>query len=196
MSLTSSASLPCSWVQSYGSRCVRPPIVVGDIRRPAAMTVREWQWAQSCSTLGAPVKGMLTGPVTILNWSFPRQDISRRAQAVQLALALRDEVQDLEAAGCRIVQVDEPALREGLPLKQERWQRYLDWAVAAFRVTCAVARPETQITTHLCYRQVGRTVLGRQTRRLICSRCLPSPSPRAATLTTSWALWTGWTPTC
>lgn len=141
------------WVQSYGSRCVRPPIIYGDVSRPQPMTLREFQVAQSLTQ--KPVKGMLTGPVTILNWSFPRADISRREQAFQIALALRQEVSDLEAAGAQIVQVDEPALREGLPLKLERWSEYLSWAVDAFRLATAVAQPQTQIHTHMCYCEFG-----------------------------------------
>jgi 5-methyltetrahydropteroyltriglutamate--homocysteine methyltransferase len=137
------------WVQSYGSRYVRPPIIHGDVTRPGAMTVKEFEYAQSLTD--KPVKGMLTGPVTILNWSFPRKDITRQAQAFQLALALRDEVADLEKAGCRVIQVDEPALREGLPLKRERWASYLDWAVDAFKLATVVAAPSTQVVTHLCY---------------------------------------------
>lgn len=137
------------WVQSYGSRYIRPPIIVGDIRRTGDMTVVEFKQAQALTTL--PVKGMLTGPVTILNWSFPRVDVTRQVQAFQLALALREEVLALEVGGCRIVQVDEPALREGLPLKKERWDAYLEWAVDAFRLCCGVAAPATQVVTHLCY---------------------------------------------
>ena len=124
-------------------------LLPGDVTRPAAMTTKEFVYAQSLSK--KPVKGMLTGPVTILNWSFPRKDITRQAQAYQLALALRDEVADLEKAGCRVIQVDEPALREGLPLKKERWASYLDWAVDAFKLATVVAAPATQIVTHLCY---------------------------------------------
>ncbi|MCS7292830.1 MAG: 5-methyltetrahydropteroyltriglutamate--homocysteine S-methyltransferase [Gloeomargarita sp. SKYBB_i_bin120] len=141
------------WVQSYGSRCVRPPIIYGDIARTQPMTVREFRVAQSLTS--KPVKGMLTGPVTMLNWSFPRTDISRKEQAFQIALALRDEVADLEAAGARMIQIDEPALREGLPLKPERWEEYLTWAVDAFRLAAGVARPETQIHTHMCYSEFG-----------------------------------------
>ncbi len=141
------------WVQSFGSRCVRPPIIYGDVTRPEPMTVRAFEVAQSYTD--RPVKGMLTGPVTILNWSYPRTDISRREIAVQLALALRDEVADLEAAGARVIQVDEPALREGLPLKRVRWQTYLAWAVDAFRLATAKARLETQIHTHMCYSEFG-----------------------------------------
>ncbi|MCS6814138.1 MAG: 5-methyltetrahydropteroyltriglutamate--homocysteine S-methyltransferase [Cyanobacteria bacterium] len=141
------------WVQSYGSRYVRPPIIYGDVARPQPMTVREFQVAQALTT--KPVKGMLTGPVTILNWSFPRADISRQEQAFQIALALRAEVADLEAAGARVIQVDEPALREGLPLKPERWSEYLSWAVDAFRLATAIAQPQTQIHTHMCYCEFG-----------------------------------------
>jgi 5-methyltetrahydropteroyltriglutamate--homocysteine methyltransferase len=141
------------WVQSFGSRCVRPPIIYGDVTRPDPMTVREFEVAQSHTD--RPVKGMLTGPVTILNWSYPRTDIPRREIAQQLALALRDEIADLEAAGARVIQVDEPALREGLPLKRDRWQTYLAWAVDAFRLATAEAQPETQVHTHMCYSEFG-----------------------------------------
>lgn len=141
------------WVQSYGSRYVRPPIIFGDVARPQPMTVREFQVAQALTQ--KPVKGMLTGPVTILNWSFPRADISRQEQAFQIALALREEVADLEAAGAQVIQVDEPALREGLPLKLERWSDYLSWAVDAFRLATAIAQPQTQIHTHMCYCEFG-----------------------------------------
>jgi len=141
------------WVQSYGSRCVRPPIIYGDVSRPHSMTVREFKVAQSLTQ--KPVKGMLTGPVTAINWSFTRTDIPRRDQAMQIALALREEVADLEAAGAVIVQVDEPALREGLPLKSERWHEYLRWAVDAFRLSTSVAKPETQVHTHMCYSEFG-----------------------------------------
>ncbi|GLE01643.1 hypothetical protein PINS_up010477 [Pythium insidiosum] len=137
------------WVQSYGSRCVRPPVIFADLERPDAMTVREFVVAQSFTS--KPVKGMLTGPVTILNWSFPRKDISRKDQAFQLALCLRDEVADLEAAKCQVIQVDEPALREGMPLKAEKKDEYLQWGVDAFRLATAVARDETSIHTHMCY---------------------------------------------
>lgn len=137
------------WVQSYGSRCVKPPIVIGDISRPEPITVEWAKYAQSLTD--KPVKGMLTGPVTILCWSFPREDISRETIAKQIALALRDEVADLEAAGIGIIQIDEPALREGLPLRQSDWQAYLDWGVEAFRLNAAVVRDDTQIHTHMCY---------------------------------------------
>lgn len=137
------------WVQSYGSRCVRPPVIFADLVRPVDMTVREFVVAQSFTT--KPVKGMLTGPVTILNWSFPRKDISRKEQAFQLALCLRDEVADLEAAKCSVIQVDEPALREGMPLKLAKKDEYLTWAVNAFRLSTGVAKNETSIHTHMCY---------------------------------------------
>ena len=137
------------WVQSYGSRCVKPPVIIGDISRPKAITVEWATYAQSLT--GKPVKGMLTGPVTILCWSFPREDLSREAIARQIALALRDEVADLEKAGIGIIQIDEPALREGLPLRRSDWPAYLAWAVEAFRLNAAVAGDETQIHTHMCY---------------------------------------------
>jgi 5-methyltetrahydropteroyltriglutamate--homocysteine methyltransferase len=139
-----------AWVQSYGSRCVRPPIVVGDISRPAAMTVKESKYAASVSK--KPMKGMLTGPITCLRWSFPRDDIHQSVQAQQLALALRDEVVDLEAAGIYVIQVDEPALREGLPLRagKER-EKYLQWAVDSFRLSTAGVGDGTQIHSHFCY---------------------------------------------
>jgi 5-methyltetrahydropteroyltriglutamate--homocysteine methyltransferase len=141
------------WVQSFGSRCVRPPIFWSDISRPHPMTVREFKVAQNLTE--KPVKGMLTGPVTILNWSFPRTDISRKEQAIQLALCVSDEVADLERAGCRVIQVDEPALREAMPLRPEQKIEYLTWAVDAFRLSTAVAAPETQIHTHMCYCEFG-----------------------------------------
>ncbi|KAF7717381.1 Methionine synthase [Penicillium ucsense] len=139
-----------AWVQSYGSRCVRPPIIVGDISRPAPMTVKESKYAVSITS--KPMKGMLTGPITCLRWSFPRDDVHQSVQAQQLALALRDEVADLEAAGVKVIQVDEPALREGLPLRKgsER-DAYVKWAVNAFKLSTAVARDETQIHSHFCY---------------------------------------------
>jgi len=139
-----------AWVQSYGSRCVRPPIVVGDISRPKAMTVKESKYAQSITK--RPMKGMLTGPITCLRWSFPRDDIHQSVQAEQLALALRDEVCDLEAAGIYVIQVDEPALREGLPLRsgKER-EAYLDWAVKSFRLSTSGVEDGTQIHSHFCY---------------------------------------------
>ncbi|MFN2409077.1 MAG: 5-methyltetrahydropteroyltriglutamate--homocysteine S-methyltransferase [Halomonas sp.] len=137
------------WVQSYGSRCVKPPIIYGDVTRPAAMTVRWSEYAQTLTD--KPMKGMLTGPVTILQWSFVRDDQPRETTCRQIALALRDEVQDLERAGIRIIQIDEPALREGLPLRQNEWQRYLDWAVTCFRLSASGVDNSTQIHTHMCY---------------------------------------------
>ena len=137
------------WVQSYGSRCVKPPIIFGDVARPVPMTVRWSRHAQDLTS--RPMKGMLTGPVTVLQWSFVRDDQSRSQTCRQIALALRDEVADLEAAGIGVIQIDEPALREGLPLRRAEWQRYLDWAVECFRITAAVAADETQIHTHMCY---------------------------------------------
>lgn len=138
------------WVQSYGSRYVRPPIIVGDVSRPKAMSVKESVYAQSLTKL--PVKGMLTGPVTCLRWSFPRDDVSQKVQSLQLGLALRDEVQDLEAAGITVIQVDEPAIREGLPLRagQER-SDYLNWAAQSFRVATSGVENSTQIHSHFCY---------------------------------------------
>jgi len=139
-----------AWVQSYGSRCVRPPIVVGDISRPAPMSVKESKYAASISK--KPMKGMLTGPITCLRWSFPRDDVHQSVQAFQLALALRDEVIDLEAAGIYVIQVDEPALREGLPLRtgKER-EDYLTWATQSFRLATAGVQDSTQIHSHFCY---------------------------------------------
>ncbi|BFM13603.1 5-methyltetrahydropteroyltriglutamate--homocysteine S-methyltransferase [Simiduia litorea] len=137
------------WVQSYGSRCVKPPVIVGDISRPKAMTVSWASYAQSLSK--KPVKGMLTGPITMLCWSFVRDDQPRAATALQLALAIRDEVSDLEAAGINIIQIDEPALREGLPLLKKDWPAYLDWATHAFRVSSSSVADSTQIHTHMCY---------------------------------------------
>ncbi|MGA8231144.1 MAG: 5-methyltetrahydropteroyltriglutamate--homocysteine S-methyltransferase [Candidatus Acidiferrales bacterium] len=137
------------WVQSYGSRCVKPPIVYGDVRRPAPMTVGWSVFAQSLTP--KPMKGMLTGPVTILEWSFVRDDQPRSETCRQIALAIRDEVSDLEAAGIRVIQIDEPALREGLPLERSEWPNYLEWAVEAFRVASSVVRDDTQIHTHMCY---------------------------------------------
>ncbi len=137
------------WVQSYGSRCVKPPVIIGDISRPQPITVEWARYAQSLTD--KPVKGMLTGPVTILCWSFPREDVSRETIARQIALALRDEVADLQQAGIGIIQIDEPALREGLPLHQSDRAEYLAWAVDAFRLNAAVATDDTQIHTHMCY---------------------------------------------
>ncbi|BBB30756.1 5-methyltetrahydropteroyltriglutamate--homocysteine S-methyltransferase [Neptunomonas japonica] len=137
------------WVQSYGSRCVKPPILFGDISRPKAMTVKWTQYAQSLTE--KPMKGMLTGPVTILNWSFVRDDQPRSLSCYQLALAIREEVQDLEKAGVNIIQIDEAALREGLPLRQSQWQEYLQWAIESFRISANGVEDNTQIHTHMCY---------------------------------------------
>jgi len=137
------------WVQSYGSRCVKPPILFGDISRPKAMTVEWINYAQSLTT--KPMKGMLTGPVTILNWSFVRDDQPRSVSCQQLALAIREEVLDLERAGVRVIQIDEAALREGLPLRKSQWDAYLGWAVESFRITANGVADETQIHTHMCY---------------------------------------------
>ncbi len=137
------------WVQSYGSRCVKPPILYGDVVRPEPMTVDWARYAQSLTE--RPVKGMLTGPVTLLQWSFVRDDQPRAETCLQLALALRDEVRDLEDAGIRVIQIDEPALREGLPLRRTEWRGYLDWATRCFRVAAGGASDATQIHTHMCY---------------------------------------------
>ncbi|ABV88518.1 5-methyltetrahydropteroyltriglutamate--homocysteine S-methyltransferase [Shewanella pealeana] len=144
------------WVQSYGSRCVKPPLIYGDVSRPAAMTV---QWAEFAQSLtDKPVKGMLTGPVTILHWSFAREDISREQIATQIGLAIRDEVVELQNAGIGIIQIDEPAFREGLPLKKSDWQHYLNWAVNAFKLSAAGVTNETQIHTHMCYSEFNETI--------------------------------------
>ena len=137
------------WVQSYGSRCVKPPIIYGDISRPEPMTVNWISYAQKQTS--RPMKGMLTGPVTILCWSFPRDDIGRADICQQIALALRDEVSDLEAAGVKIIQMDEPAFREGLPLRRNEWQEYLRWAAECFRLSVCSVGDQTQIHTHMCY---------------------------------------------
>lgn len=137
------------WVQSYGSRYVRPPILFGDVSRPKPMTLEWWRYAQSLTE--KPVKAMLTGPVTILNWSFIRDDISRSEACLQIALAIRDEVMDLQNAGAKMIQIDEAALREGLPLRKAQRQVYLDWAVDSFRICSSVVADETQIHTHMCY---------------------------------------------
>lgn len=137
------------WVQSYGSRCVKPPVIYGDVHRPQPMTVETARFAQSLST--RPVKGMLTGPITMLQWSFVRDDQPRETTALQLALAIRDEVDDLQNAGIAIIQIDEPALREGLPLQSVAWAHYLAWAVRAFKLSASVANDDTQIHTHMCY---------------------------------------------
>ncbi|MFJ4375822.1 5-methyltetrahydropteroyltriglutamate--homocysteine S-methyltransferase [Pseudomonas japonica] len=144
------------WVQSYGSRCVKPALIFGDLSRPQAMTVDWIRYAQGLTD--KVVKGMLTGPVTMLMWSFPREDVSREVQARQLALAIRDEVLDLEAAGIRIVQIDEAAFREGLPLRQGAWAHYLDWATEAFRLCASGVRDETQIHTHMCYSEFNDVI--------------------------------------
>jgi len=137
------------WVQSYGSRCVKPPIIYGDVARPKPMTVYWSRYAQSLTT--RPVKGMLTGPVTILQWSFVRDDQPRAQTCTQIALAIRDEVRDLEVAGIRIIQIDEPAIREGLPLRRADWPEYLTWSVNAFRIASSDVEDRTQIHTHMCY---------------------------------------------
>jgi 5-methyltetrahydropteroyltriglutamate--homocysteine methyltransferase len=138
-----------AWVQSYGSRYVRPPILYGDVSRPRPITTQWIAYAQSLT--GKPVKGMLTGPVTMLQWSFVRDDQPRSETCKQIALAIRDEVADLEAEGIRVIQVDEPAIREGLPLRRDRWGEYLEWAVQCFGVATSSVRDETQVHTHMCY---------------------------------------------
>jgi len=137
------------WVQSYGSRCVKPPIIYGDISRSKAMTVYWSKFAQEQTK--KIVKGMLTGPITILQWSFVRDDQPRKSTTQEIAFAIRDEVKDLEQNGIKIIQIDEPALREGLPLKKEKWKNYLDWSVECFRIASSVVKDETQIHTHMCY---------------------------------------------
>lgn len=144
------------WVQSYGSRCVKPPIIYGDVERRSPMTVDWWKYAQSLTK--RLMKGMLTGPVTILQWSFVRNDQPRKDTCFQIALAIRDETQDLEAAGCKVIQIDEPALREGLPLRKSEKEEYLHWAVDAFRLSSAGVRNETQIHTHMCYAEFNEIV--------------------------------------
>ena len=137
-------------MQSYGTRCVKPPVIWGDVKRAKPMTVNWSVYAQSLTK--KPMKGMLTGPVTILNWSFPREDISLKESAYQIALAIREEVLDLEANGITMIQVDEAALREKLPLRKSDWNSdYLDWAIPAFRLVHSGVKPETQIHTHMCY---------------------------------------------
>ena len=139
-----------AWVQSYGTRNVKPPIIWGDVSRKSAITVEWSKFAKSCTN--KPVKGMLTGPVTILNWSFPREDISIKESILQIALAIRDEVLDLEANGINIIQIDEAALREKLPLRKSDWySEYLDFAIPVFRLVHSKVKPETQIHTHMCY---------------------------------------------
>lgn len=137
------------WVQSYGSRCVKPPIIYGDVSRPDPMTVYWTTYANALTD--KPVKGMLTGPVTILQWSFVRNDQPRSETCKQIALAIRKEVENLEQAGIQVIQIDEPAIREGLPLRKEDWRKYLDWAVNCFCLSASVAKDETQIHTHMCY---------------------------------------------
>ena len=145
------------WVQSYGTRCVKPPIIRGDIKRTRPITVKYSAYAQNLTN--RPVKGMLTGPVTILNWSFPREDISHRDMAYQIALAIREEVKDLEKSGIRIIQIDEAALKEKLPLRRGDWHEdYLEWAIPAFRLVHACAQPATQIHTHMCYSEFEEIV--------------------------------------
>jgi 5-methyltetrahydropteroyltriglutamate--homocysteine methyltransferase len=144
------------WVQSYGSRCVRPPIIFGDVSRPRPMTVAWSTFAQALTK--RPMKGMLTGPLTMLQWSFVRDDLPRSAVCRQIALALRDEVADLEKAGIRIIQIDEPAIREGLPLRKSDWAGYLGWAVECFRLASAGVKHDTQIHTHMCYAEFNDIV--------------------------------------
>ena len=147
-----------AWVQSYGTRCVKPPVVWGDISRAKSMTVKWSAYAQSLTN--KPMKGMLTGPVTILNWSFPREDISLKESAYQIALAIREEVLDLESNGISIIQVDEAALREKLPLRKSDWKSdYLDWAIPAFRLVHSGVKPETQIHTHMCYSEFSDIIM-------------------------------------
>lgn len=139
-----------AWVQSYGTRCVKPPIIFGDVKRSKAITVAYSEYAQSLTT--KPVKGMLTGPVTILNWSFPREDVTLKEMAYQIGIAIREEVLDLEKAGIRVIQIDEAALKEKLPIRKSDWySEYLDWAIPAFRLCHSGVKPETQIHTHMCY---------------------------------------------
>jgi len=154
--LSGFATTEFGWVQSYGSRCVKPAIVVADIERTDPITVQWSTYAQSLTQ--KQMKGMLTGPVTILCWTFPREDISRKTIARQLAFALRDEVDDLQNNGINIIQIDEPAIREGLPLKRKHHQDYLDWAVEAFKISAGIARPETQIHTHMCYSEFNEII--------------------------------------
>lgn len=145
------------WVQSYGSRRVKPPIIWGDVSRPAPMTVRWSEYAQSLTT--RPMKGMLTGPVTILQWSFVRDDQERSRTCRQIALALRDEVVDLEQAGIGLIQIDEPALREGLPLRRKDRKAYLDWAVESFHISASGVRDDTQVHTHMCYSEFNDIIV-------------------------------------
>lgn len=144
------------WVQSYGSRCVRPPVLFGDVARPEPMTVGWATFAQSLTS--RPVKGMLTGPVTVMQWSFVRDDQPRSQTCRQIALALRDEVNDLEAAGIAVIQIDEPAFREGLPLRHGDWAEYLEWAAECFRITASGVSDATQIHTHMCYAEFNEII--------------------------------------
>lgn len=143
-------------MQSYGSRCVKPPIIFGDVSRPQAMTVEWSSFAQSLTR--RPMKGMLTGPVTILQWSFVRDDQPRSLTCDQIALAIRDEVTDLEKAGIKVIQIDEPAIREGLPLRKVDWKEYLKWAVDAFRFSASGVQDATQIHTHMCYSEFNEII--------------------------------------
>ncbi|MBZ0265121.1 5-methyltetrahydropteroyltriglutamate--homocysteine S-methyltransferase, partial [bacterium] len=144
------------WVQSYGSRGVKPPIIYGDIKRSEPMTVKWTKFAQDNTK--KPVKGMLTGPVTMLQWSFVRDDQPRSKTCEQLALVIRDEVVDLESAGIKVIQIDEPAIREGLPLRKAEWADYLEWSVRAFRLSSSGVRDETQIHTHMCYSEFNEMI--------------------------------------
>lgn len=146
-----------AWVQSYGTRCVKPPIIWGDVSRARSITVLYTKYAQSLTS--KPVKGMLTGPVTILNWSFPREDISLKEMAFQIGLAIKDEVLELEANGINIIQIDEAALKEKLPIRRIEWHsEYLDWAIPAFRLTHSTTKATTQIHTHMCYSEFEEIV--------------------------------------
>jgi 5-methyltetrahydropteroyltriglutamate--homocysteine methyltransferase len=146
-----------AWVQSYGTRCVKPPIIFGDVKRTKAITTSYLEYAQSLTD--KPVKGMLTGPVTILNWSFPREDVSLKEMAYQIGIAIREEVLDLEKAGIKIIQIDEAALKEKLPIRQSDWySEYLDWAIPAFRLCHSGVKPETQIHTHMCYSEFNAII--------------------------------------
>lgn len=146
-----------AWVQSYGTRCVKPPIIFGDVKRSGQITVKYSKYAQSLTN--KPVKGMLTGPVTILNWSFPREDISLQDMAFQIGIAIREEVCDLEKSGIKIIQIDEAALKEKLPIRRNEWySEYLDWAIPAFRLCHSKVKPETQIHTHMCYSEFEEIV--------------------------------------
>ena len=146
-----------AWVQSYGTRCVKPPIIFGDVKRTKAITTSYLEYAQSLTD--KPVKGMLTGPVTILNWSFPREDVSLKEMAYQIGIAIREEVLDLEKAGIKIIQIDEAALKEKLPIRQSDWYtEYLDWAIPAFRLCHSGVKPETQIHTHMCYSEFNAII--------------------------------------